>query len=82
MPALTVDTHVGRLSRRLGLTEETAPRKVEDDIAAVFTRKGKRTDWTVLCHRLITLGREVCHSRGPDCGHCPLGGVCPRVGVA
>ncbi|MGO1509026.1 MAG: endonuclease III [Actinomycetaceae bacterium] len=78
IPAITVDTHVGRLARRLGLTTATAPLAVEKDLAAVLPRAG----WTVTCHRLIAHGRAVCTARAPACGECPLAGVCPRVGVS
>lgn len=81
-PALTVDTHVGRVARRLKLSEDTRPRRVEDDLAAVFTRQGAASDWTVLCHRLIAHGRAICHARSPQCSRCPLATVCPSAGSA
>jgi endonuclease-3 len=77
-PGLTVDTHVGRLSRRLGLTRETDPVKVERDLARVLPRK----EWTMFGHRLIFHGRQVCHARKPDCAGCGLSALCPRIGVA
>lgn len=80
-PSLTVDTHVGRLARRLGLSEAASPRAVERDLAAVLTRDGADSDWTRVCHRLILHGRQVCHSRGPACDSCLLNDVCPKVGV-
>ncbi|ETJ01884.1 MAG: hypothetical protein Q605_AUC01040G0005, partial [Actinomyces urogenitalis DORA_12] len=58
-PAITVDTHVGRLSRRLGWTEHKDPLKVEKDIASLWDP----TRWTDGCHRLIEHGRAVCHAR-------------------
>ncbi|MDQ1295091.1 MAG: endonuclease, partial [Actinomycetota bacterium] len=61
VPGLAVDTHVGRLSRRLGWTSEQDPVKVEHDLAQLFERR----DWTMLCHRLIFHGRRICHSRLP-----------------
>lgn len=76
-PAITVDTHVGRLARRLGWTTETGPRPVEDDIAARVPREL----WTITCHRLIAHGREICHSRHPQCGKCPLAQWCPSAGL-
>lgn len=76
-PGLTVDTHFGRLARRLGMTEQEDPVKVERDVAALFDPK----DWTMLSHRLIFHGRRVCHSRRPACGACPIARWCPAYGV-
>ena len=78
VPAITVDTHVGRLARRLGLTAADAPLAVEKDLA----RELPEADWTFACHRLIAHGRAVCTSRAPACGACVLADLCPRVGVA
>lgn len=75
--AITVDTHVGRLARRLGWSKHKAPLAVEKDIVRVLPD----ADWTVLCHRLIEHGRRVCHSRQPDCGHCELAQLCPSASV-
>ncbi len=72
-----VDTHVGRLSRRMGLTKETDPVKVENDLNALVP-KGKRT---LAAHRLIFHGRRVCQARKPACEICPVLPLCPRVGV-
>lgn len=79
MPAITVDTHVGRLSRRLGWTTSKDPVQVERDLAALWEPER----WTDGCHRLIEHGRAVCRSRSPRCGQCALvdSGLCPRVGV-
>jgi endonuclease-3 len=77
MPGITVDTHVGRLSRRLGWTASDDPLKVEQDLAGLFPRR----DWTLLSHRLIFHGRRVCHSRRPACGACPVAGLCPSYGI-
>ena len=77
VPGLTVDTHVGRLARRLGWTVHDDPVKVEQDLAALFPRR----DWTMLSHRLIFHGRRVCHARRPACGACPLARLCPSYGV-
>jgi endonuclease-3 len=76
-PGITVDTHVGRLSRRLGLSGEKNPVKVERDLMALIPRK----DWTSFSHRLILHGRRVCRSRRPRCEDCGLSGLCPRIGV-
>nr|WP_300340614.1 endonuclease III [Actinomyces sp.] len=78
-PAITVDTHVGRLSRRLGWSEHKDPLKVEKDIACLWDVQR----WTDGCHRLIEHGRAVCHARSPRCDQCLLltDGLCPQVGV-
>jgi endonuclease-3 len=77
VPGITVDTHVGRLSRRLGLTTHTDPAKVEQDIMRLLPPK----DWVMFNHRMITHGRQVCHARKPDCENCALAKLCPKVGV-
>lgn len=74
---ITVDTHVGRLSRRLGLTRKTDPVKVE----MVLNRLIPRAEWTRFSHRLILHGRQVCAARKPNCAACPLADLCPKVGV-
>lgn len=76
IPGITVDTHVGRITRRLGFTENTDPVKVEFDLTEIFDPK----DWTLLNHRLIFFGRRICHSRKPACGACPLAKLCPSFG--
>jgi len=76
IPGITVDTHVGRLSRRFGWTEQTDPERVEADLAAIFARR----DWTMMCHRVIWHGRRVCHARKPACGACPVAALCPAYG--
>jgi endonuclease III len=76
IPGLTVDTHFGRLVRRLGWTEETDPVRVEMEIAALFPKR----DWTMLSHHLIWHGRRVCHARNPACGACPVARWCPAYG--
>jgi len=75
VPGITVDTHVGRLSRRLGWTSETDPVKVERVLQDLF----ERSEWTMLCHRLIFHGRRVCHSRRPACGDCVVARWCPSA---
>jgi len=74
---VVVDTHVGRLSVRLGWTRQTDPKKVERDLMAVFPKK----DWTMLSHLLIYHGRGPCKARNPGCDGCGLFRSCPRVGV-
>ena len=76
IPGITVDTHFGRLARRLGWTEETDPVKVEHAIGALFPRR----DWTLLSHHLIWHGRRVCHAKKPACGACPVARWCPSYG--
>jgi endonuclease-3 len=77
VPGITVDTHVGRLARRLGWSAHDDPVKVEHDLAAIFPRR----DWTMLCHRLIFHGRRTCHARRPACGACPVAALCPSYGI-
>ena len=77
VPGITVDTHVGRLSRRLGLTLHDDPVKVEHDLMELIPKK----EWTMFSHRLIFHGRQVCHARKPNCEECTLAGFCPKVGV-
>ncbi len=74
---VVVDTHVGRLSRRLGLTYEKTPVKVEKDLMGMIPRE----EWINFAHRLIHHGRRVCQSRRPRCGECAFADLCPRVGV-
>jgi endonuclease-3 len=77
VPGITVDTHVGRLSRRMGLTTETDADKVERDLMELIPKK----EWTLFSHRMIFHGRQVCQARKPDCASCILTKVCPKVGV-
>jgi endonuclease III len=72
-PGITVDTHVGRLARRMGFTEETDPVKVE--LALMPLIPGK--DWTRASHLLIRHGRDCCAARKPECGRCPVRKDCP-----
>lgn len=73
VPGIAVDTHVGRVARRLSWTEQEAPEKVEADLMAIFPP----SEWTDLSHRLILHGRRVCHARRPACEGCPLAALCP-----
>ncbi len=75
---VVVDTHVSRLSQRMGLTAHTQPEKIEEDLMQVFPR----TEWIALGHRLIEHGRRVCVARKPLCDQCPINDLCPRIGVA
>jgi endonuclease-3 len=77
VPALPVDTHVGRLSRRLGFTTEDDPVAVETDLAAMLPR----VDWTAASDRLIFHGRRICHAKRPACGACGVSALCPSFGL-
>jgi endonuclease-3 len=77
VPGITVDTHFGRLSRRLGFTLEEDPVKVEHEVGALFPKK----DWTMLSHVLIFHGRRTCHAKRPACGACPVARWCPSYGI-
>jgi endonuclease-3 len=75
---VVVDTHVARLSKRLGLTKHTDPVKIERDLVALLPKR----EWIDYSHRLIAHGRRICVARKPKCEICPLADVCPRIGVA
>jgi endonuclease-3 len=75
---VVVDTHVGRLSIRLGLTAHKDPIKVERDLMAVLPRR----EWIAFSHRMIHHGRKICIARKPKCEICPLNDICPKIGVA
>lgn len=70
---VVVDTHVSRLSQRLGLTENTTPEKIEKDVASLVPKKY----WIMLPHWLIYHGRQICHARKPKCYECVLSDICP-----
>jgi endonuclease-3 len=75
MPAIMCDTHVIRLSRRLQLSENADPVKLEFDLAEIVPKK----EWTLFCHRLITHGRNLCKARKPNCPECPIARYCPAA---
>lgn len=77
VPGIVVDTHVLRLSRRLGLTREKTPDKVERDLMQILPPE----EWVAFGHRMIYHGRKICQARKPRCDVCPLAEVCPRIGV-
>lgn len=77
VPGITVDTHFGRLVRRLGWTDLTDPVKVEFAVAELFPKR----DWTMLSHHLVWHGRRVCHAKKPACGACPVARWCPSYGT-
>jgi len=74
---VVVDTHVQRLTARLGLTRETTPEKIEQDMMRLVPRE----QWAVFSHWLIWHGRRRCDARKPDCAQCEIAKLCPRVGV-
>lgn len=74
---IVVDTHVARVSKRLGLATANDPEKIEAELMDLFPRD----QWVALSHRLILHGRYVCKARKPACGSCLLAEICPRVGV-
>lgn len=74
-PGLPVDTHVTRLTKRLGLTNETDPVKIEHEVGALLPRK----EWGLFSLRLILHGRRVCLARKPRCGECVLADICPSA---
>lgn len=74
---IAVDTHVKRISFRLGLTGQTNPDKIERDLLTLFPRPS----WGAVNHYLVLFGREVCVARKPRCGACELADICPRIGV-
>lgn len=76
-PGLVVDTHVGRLSRRLGFTSETDPVKVEHEMCGIVPRER----WTDYAHVMISHGRAICTARKAMCEHCPLARLCPKIGA-
>lgn len=73
---VVVDTHVRRVSHRLGLTNETDPPKIERDLMRILPREA----WHAFPWRLILHGRTVCHARKPRCGECRLADLCPSAG--
>ena len=77
VPGITVDTHVGRVSRRLGLTKHNDADQVEQDLMRLIPAK----DWTTFSHRMIFHGRQVCFARKPLCEQCRLADICPKIGV-
>ena len=74
---VTVDTHVARVSRRLGLTDQEDPVKIERDLMPLFPRR----QWALLSHLLIFHGRQICVARRPRCGECPLSDLCPSAAL-
>lgn len=77
VPGIVVDTHVGRIARRLGFTRSDDPERVEQELMAL----APRSDWTRLSHAMIFHGRRTCGARKPRCAECPVEKDCPRVQV-
>jgi endonuclease-3 len=75
---VVVDTHVARVSRRLGMTRHSDPVKIERDLMAQLPKR----EWIDFAHRVIAHGRRICLARKPKCEVCPLADVCPKIGVA
>jgi len=74
---VVVDTHIARLSQRLGLTKQKTPEKIELELMALVPQK----QWTLFSHWLIWHGRRRCAARKPDCLNCEIKKLCPRIGV-
>jgi endonuclease III len=74
---IVVDTHVVRLSERLGLTTQTDPVKIEQDLMKLVPEE----QWTLFSHWIIWHGRRRCQARKPQCDLCEIGALCPRLGV-
>jgi endonuclease III len=74
---IVVDTHVARLSKRLGITWENDPQKIESDLIKLVPQ----SEWTLFSHLLIWHGRRRCYARTPDCPNCEVKALCPRIGV-
>ena len=72
---IVVDTHVRRLSERLGLSKQTDPEKIEQDLMKIVPRG----QWVDFGHQLILHGRQICQARKPKCGECPLAELCPSA---
>jgi endonuclease-3 len=74
---VVVDTHVARISQRLGMTRHKDPVKIERDLMAQLPKR----EWVDFSHRLIHHGRQICLARKPKCAACTLADVCPKIGV-
>ncbi|MCC2336431.1 endonuclease III [Cellulomonas wangsupingiae] len=77
VPGITVDTHVQRLSQRLGYTTSEDPVVIEAELGALLEKR----EWTMASHRLIFHGRRTCFARRPACGACPVATMCPSAGI-
>ena len=77
IPSIVVDTHVKRVSGRLGWTKETDPERIEYDLM----KKIPKDRWSLINQDLIELGRSICHARKAECGICFMSDICPKAGV-
>ena len=77
-PAIAVDTHVKRVTHRLGWAKPDDPDKIEFELMKVIPRER----WTMACHQLVAHGRNVCTAKNPQCATCPVNQWCPKIGVA
>ncbi len=75
--AIAVDTHVKRVTHRLGWAESDNPDKIEFELMEVIPRNR----WTMTCHQLVFLGRRICIAKKPKCSICPVTNLCPKIGV-
>jgi endonuclease-3 len=75
IPGIVVDTHVRRLSRRMGYTDETNPDKIEQDMMLI----APEDEWTRMSHLFADLGRSYCDARKPQCEECPVMHLCPKI---
>jgi endonuclease-3 len=78
IPGVVVDTHVKRVARRLGLTRENDPDRIERDLMALVPE----SEWISFSYRLLIHGRKTCHARKPRCRECILSDLCPSVAMA
>jgi endonuclease-3 len=74
---IVVDTHVTRVSRRLGLTQHTDPVKIEQDLIDIVPK----SEWVDFAHRMIHHGRQICTARKPKCPQCSMNSFCPKIGL-
>jgi endonuclease III len=74
---VVVDTHVSRLSQRLGLTKHTDPTKIEQDLMQLVPKR----EWVNFAHEMIEHGRRICNARKPKCDECSMISFCPKIGV-
>ncbi len=76
-PAIAVDTHVKRVTHRLGWAKPDDPDKIEFELMEVIPRER----WTMACHQLVFHGRNVCTAKNPQCPTCPVNHLCPKIGI-
>lgn len=76
-PGMVVDTHVKRISNRFGLSKNSDPEKIEQDLMKLITK----SEWTLFSHRLVLFGRSVCDAKKPDCKNCNVSDVCPAAKI-